>query len=519
MNTYLQNLTVLELGLLIASIIIVAVVVYFQFRFFSATRKRITQLGAFFPDQSQLSTIKTSITKDDLNTRESLRKFIQNPPARHVETITPSLVAEDESDDDTYEDPVEKIEYSDLDLIKANGGSDAFREMVFDTNAYLCKNVGTSAEFSILQDICEKKIEMLETQISNTINVPLYLGLGGTFIGIITGLAGIASNVDDLFAGGNMVPLTNLLVGVIIAMFASLFGLGLMVYNSSINYKEALKNCDKYKSVYYDFLRRELMPSLSNSMASSLNSLKSVLGEFIGKFGHNLDAYANSAELLNDNIEKQHLLLVEINKMKQKELAVEFANAFQTLKDSSDSLEKFHSYQDGLNETIEKVDGAVSKIDDVVASFDDFAKSLKVVVDNQSSASELQTQFRASIEKHFPTGSEAREMWRKQLDNITEDAANVSTELNAQLKAQTDYIKSFIESNKTAFESMSQLNTVVSKLIEYTNVQAECYKDLKIEIQSLKQEQLNTQKNANKLNGDLLTAVKEMISAIKTIKN
>ena len=436
-----------------------------------------------------------------------------------METITPSLVAEDESDDDTYKDPVEKIEYSDLDLIKANGGSDAFREMVFDTNAYLCKNVGTSAEFSILQDICEKKIEMLETQISNTINVPLYLGLGGTFIGIITGLAGIASNVDDLFAGGNMVPLTNLLVGVIIAMFASLFGLGLMVYNSSINYKEALKNCDKYKSVYYDFLRRELMPSLSNSMASSLNSLKSVLGEFIGKFGHNLDAYANSAELLNDNIEKQHLLLVEINKMKQKEMAVEIANAFQTLKDSSDSLEKFHSYQDGLNETIEKVDEAVSKIDDVVASFDDFAKSLKVVVENQSSASELQAQFRASIEKHFPTGSEAREMWRKQLDNITEDAANVSTELNAQLKAQTDYIKSFIESNKIAFESMSQLNTVVSQLIEYTNVQAECYKDLKTEIQSLKQEQLNTQKNANKLNGDLLTAVKEMISAIKTIKN
>ena len=519
MITYLQNLTMLELGLLIASIIIVAVVVYFQFRFFSATRKRITQLGAFFPDQSQLSTIKTSITKDDLHTRESLRKFIHNPPVRHVETIPPSLVADDESDDDTYEEPVEKIEYSDLDLIKANGGSDAFREMVFDTNAYVCKNVGTSAEFSILQDICEKKIEMLETQISNTINVPLYLGLGGTFIGIITGLAGIASNVDDLFAGGNMVPLTNLLVGVIIAMFASLFGLGLMVYNSSINYKDALKNCDKYKSVYYDFLRRELMPSLSNSMASSLNSLKSVLGEFIGKFGHNLDAYANSAELLNDNIEKQHLLLVEINKMKQKEMAVEIANAFQTLKESSDSLEKFRSYQDGLNETIEKVDGAVSKIDDVVASFDDFAKSLKVVVENQSSASELQAQFRASIEKHFPTGSEAREMWRKQLDNITEDAANVSTELNAQLKAQTDYIKSFIESNKTAFESMSQFNTVVSKLIEYTNVQAECYKDLKTEIQSLKQEQLNTQKNANKLNGDLLTAVKEMISAVKTIKN
>lgn len=517
MKEYLSNLTPLELGLLIFSIIVVAVVVYFQFRFFSSTRKKITQLGSFFPDQSQLIIIKTSITKDVLKTRETLKRFIQEPPSRHAE-ITPPPIIEDENSE-FPNTPVEKVEYTDLDLVKTNGGSESFREVVFATNEYLCKNVGTSADFSILQDICEKKIEIIETQISNTINVPLYLGLGGTFIGIITGLAGIAFNVDNLFAGGNMVPLTNLLVGVVIAMFASLLGLGLMVLNSSINYKNALKSCDKYKSAYYDFLRRELMPSLSNSMAASLNSLKSVLGEFIGKFGHNLDAYTNSAELLNDNIEKQHLLLVEINKMKQKEIAVEIANVFQTLKDSSDSLATFRGYQEGLNETIGKVDGAVSKIEDVIKSFNGFAESLNVVVENQSTASELQNQFRASIEKHFPTGSEAREMWRKQLDNITEDAATVSNELNAQLKTQTDYIKSFVENNKTAFESMSQINAVMNKLIEYTNVQAECYKDLKAEIQNLKQEQLNSQKNANKLNGDLLTAVKEMISAIKTIKN
>lgn len=517
MNEHLANLTPLELGLLIFSIIVVAVVVCFQIRSFSATRKKITQLGNFFPDLSHLSIKKTSIAKDDLKTPGALKKFIQQPPSRHVKVEAfPIIVGENSEMPDT---PVEKIEYTDLDLIETNGGSAAFREVVFETNAYLCKNVGTSADLSILQDICEKKIEIIETQISNTINVPLYLGLGGTFIGIITGLAGIAFNVDSLFADGNMVPLTNLLVGVILAMFASLLGLGLMVYNSSINYKNALKNCDKYKSAYYDFLRRELMPSLSNSMASSLNSLKSVLGEFIGKFGHNLDAYADSAELLNDNIEKQHLLLVEINKMKKKEIAIEIANTFQTLKDSSDSLKTFYSYQQGLNETIGKVDGAVSEIENVIKSFNDFAKSLNVVVENQGAASELQKQFRASIETHFPTGSEAREMWRKQLDNITEDATAVSNELNAQLKKQTEYIKSFVENNKTAFESISQINAVMNKLVEYANVQAECYKDLKAEIHDLKQEQLNSQKNANKLNSDLLTAVKEMVFAIKAIKN
>lgn len=77
MNEYFTNLTPLELGLLIVSIIVVAVVIYFQFRFFSATRKKIAQLGGFFPDQSQLSIIKTSITKDVLKTRETLKRFIQ----------------------------------------------------------------------------------------------------------------------------------------------------------------------------------------------------------------------------------------------------------------------------------------------------------------------------------------------------------------------------------------------------------------------------------------------------------
>ena len=215
-----------------------------------------------------------------------------------------------------------------------------------------------------------------------------------------------------------MTPLINLLIGVVIAMVASFVGLILMVVNSSVTYKNALIDCDRYKNEYYDFLRRELMPSLSNSMASSLNSLKSVLGEFIGKFGHNLDAYANSAELLNDNIEKQHLLLVEVNRMKHKEIAVEIADTFKSLSYSADSLGIFRTYQTELNETIRKVGTAVGSIKEIINSFDDFAASLKVVVDNQGTASELQKQFRTSLEKHFPTGSDAKEMWRKQLDNI-----------------------------------------------------------------------------------------------------
>lgn len=510
-----ENMGALEIAMIVIATVIVCIVLYFQIASFNETAAKIKQLASFFPHADAYKKIDTSITKSILDSKAELHKFIINPPAKHIPTPVVITVSEDE------EPVVEEvnIEYSDVSLIQAKGGSKAFDEVVYETNAYLCKNVGTSADFSILQDICERKIESMETQINNTINVPLYLGLAGTFIGIITGLIGITFNVNDLFANGNMGPLQNLLLGVVIAMGASFIGLGLMVWNSAVNYKKSFAGCEKNKNEYYDFLRRDLMPTLSNSMASSLNSLKGVLGEFIGKFGHNLDAYANSAELLNDNIEKQHLLLVEINKMKQQKVAVEIAETFNSLKESADSLKVFRTYQDNLNETIKEVSGAVEKIEGIIESFDNFASSLNVVVENQEAATELQSQFRTAIEKHFPTGSDTREMYRKQFDELTSDAKIVSEELNKQLQASTEYIKSFVDNNKATFYSLSQLNVVLTKLIEYTNVQATCYTDLKNEIVNLKQEQIKSQKNAADLNADLLKAVREMITAIKSIKN
>ena len=70
-------------------------------------------------------------------------------------------------------------------LICNTNGSAAFRQVVVETNEYLCKNAGTSADLGVLQDICEKKLEVKENAARSTLNLPLFIGLGGTFIGII----------------------------------------------------------------------------------------------------------------------------------------------------------------------------------------------------------------------------------------------------------------------------------------------------------------------------------------------
>lgn len=517
METSNLNMSSIELILLGITVLFIIWIIIRQIKAYRETRELISQLGSFFPKEESLTVIHTVISKFALSSPLTLRKFVENPSKRQAPTSSASDNADKDGSDE--QDATSNAEYTNVELIGVNGkSSKLFKDVLIDTNSYLCKNVGTSADYTLLQDICERKIDSLETQISNNINTPLYLGLAGTFVGIIFGLGGLICNISDLFASRDMSPLRNLMIGVIVAMSASLIGLGLMIYNSSVNYKKALAICNQDKNKYYDFVRRELMPVLSTSMASSLNSLKGVLGEFIGKFGHNLDAYNNSAEMLNDNIEKQHLLLVEINKMDQAKMATQIAETFSQLKDASSSLNVFQSYQRDLTETLKGVDASVSKIDAIINSFDNFAKALNVVVENQGSAVELQNQFRVAIEKNFPTDSDVREMWRKEFDALSSDAQTVSKELNEQLKASTEYIQSFVQDNQATFESLSKIDEVLKTLVDYSKVQADCYKDLKQEILGLKQAQLKSQADYTKLNGDLLTAVKEMIGAIKTIK-
>lgn len=529
MNTILEFIK--EDPYLIVAILVVLIVIALQIFFFHGTRKKIQQLTSLFSSVHNLHIVKSKISKDDLESKAVIEKKASNPTSCNNEEL--------ENDEQLVNLIAEKVK-----------GNYIFSEILKLTNAYLCKNVGTSADLNVIEDICEKRIDGLNHEITNTINVPLYLGLGGTFIGIIMGVLGVANNIDALFLidattnsqtgteivatmnaitpqttcttdpnrMGNMDPLMNLLLGVGIAMFASFIGLVLMIWNSAIEYKNALTTAETGKSDYFDFVRRELMPTLSNSMATSLNSLRGVLGHFVDNFGRNLDAYADSAQLLNDNLEKQHLVLVEINKLSISETANAISESFIKLKESSEALETFHDYQKGLNSTIERVDESVTKIEDIIKNFKNFSSALNVVVQNQNAASELQQQFKESIEQNFPTGSDAREIWRKQFDYLIEDAQTISTALNNQLAENTEYIKSFVESNKIVFESFGQQSQIMQQLAEYVKLQGECYSSLQKEIADMRHEQIKSQEMTLDLNKDLVMVIKELKNAMIDLK-
>jgi hypothetical protein len=485
---------------LIVAVAVVLVVIALQVFSFLKTKKNITELRDLFKKVDNLSLKETSVTSDVLRNKSSLQKFLENIPSRIEEGL----------DED----------YINLSLIvsqKEGMPKGRLGKIIHRTNEYLCKNTGTSADLSVLRDISDNQKGALEDDIQNSLNVPLYLGLAGTFVGIITGLIGVDFN--QIFGTtSNLDGLQHLLYGVVAAMFASLLGLGFTVYNSAISYKNAVSKSNEGTEEYINFLRRELMPLLSNSMASSLNSLKGVLGHFVDKFGRNLDAYADSTELLNDNLEKQHLVLSEINKLSLTQTANKIAETFIQLKESANSLNVFRTYQKQLNSTIANVSGMVNQIQTIIGNFNDFATGLSVVISNQNKTTELQREFQEAITIHFPTGGDARDVWRKEFDMLISEGKTVSENLSTQLTVSTEYIKNFIANNKDFFDTFDKFKEVLDTMVQYTQVQAECYKDLRREILNLRKDYKDAQMESIDLHKSMLKAIDSMTKALDEIR-
>ncbi|MDE6577937.1 MAG: hypothetical protein K2J82_06875 [Muribaculaceae bacterium] len=486
---------------IIVGIFIIIIVVALQLSSSNSTRKEIEQLRNLFPSVDKIFLIPTTISRKILSDREELLEFIKEPPFQKDS----ANLNQDETN---------------LYLLGCKGGNPLFKEIIKETNEYLCKNVGTSADLSILQDICDKKISVKENSIRTSLNMPLYFGLGGTFAGIIVGVfifmfdLGSVFGVESLGGNGDISGLRALLFGVFFAMIASLCGLWFTIRNTNRN-KEAVERLDTQENEYFDFLRRELMPTLSSSMSASLNSLKSVLGHFVDKFGRNLNNYADSAHLLNENLDKQREVLDRIQELGVTKMAKTIATSFSELKESADSLRIFQTYQRGLNSTIQQVTFAIGQMETLINKFDRFLSVLQSVAQNQVDNNSLQKEFKDAIELHFPTGSEGREIWRNEFDNLLKDAREVSKQLNRQLTQNTRYVEKFVTDNERFFSSFDEIKAVIASIAEYARIQGESYSALKLEIENLRRDTLESRKENAQLQKSLLEAMLVMTRELK----
>lgn len=441
-------------------ILLIGVLIVLQLYVFISVARKIIRFKNFFPiDFSIFEIKKFLISEEIMNNSEKFDLFIDN------------------INYDNFQ--IEEGNYQEVELLvipeQIKKDYKGFDQVIKTTNAYLCKNKGASADFNILQDICERQINKSDNEIGNLINVPLYIGLGGTFIGIILGLLGI-----DFSSGGTEEAVTissesisQLLNGVSAAMFASFMGLLFTVINSALVYKPAAYLNETNKNKYYDFIQRNLLPYLNDGVAGTLGSFRDVLNQFIKKFGENMDDYRVSGKLLNENLRTQQFVLEEINKLSLTKTSTEIAKLFYQLNESSKHLEIFYNYQTSINQYLDKVDFVVDRMDKTIVNFADFNTNLKAISSSTMASFDLQKQFKESLEKHFPTIQDHREKWGESVDLLNKDISKVYNELEEYFKVSTNQIKDFVESNQQYFLSLNEIDKLVKTFLANSEVDKE----------------------------------------------
>ncbi|RAK64010.1 hypothetical protein [Hymenobacter edaphi] len=302
---------------IILEVAVVAIIVGLQIRTFLRTRTEVARLAALYPPKDTLRVERRLVTPDGT---VDLPDYAADAPA------------------DAYA----------VDIIRTDEVSADFREIVVDTNAYLRHNKGAAADFNILKDIAARQGQGPESAVQANVATPLYLGLLGTFLGVILGLVSIARRgvTDDT-------SLTPFLTGVLIAMVGSFMGLLLTLMGNTL-LRNARQQRDYRQNQYFTFLQARLLPILHNDMSASLSTLKGVLDAFNQDFVGKVTLFEPILNTITENIRVQRDFLVKLEEIGFDRMAQANLAVFEKVRESAELFGQFTAYQQQLNQMLDK---------------------------------------------------------------------------------------------------------------------------------------------------------------------
>ena len=281
-------------------------------------------------------------------------------------------------------------------LDEGSKGDKELSEMIQEINVYLSKNEGT-ADFSILMNMVERKINMMYADAVSKISFPTYFGLLGTFAGVFIGLCAFniglgtrhdgSSTIEDYMVG-------DLIWGVIVSMATSIIGL-ICSIRSNWYASDVRKGLDRRKNELYRFLQTELMPELGTDMVSSISKLRETINLFQPAFNQVINQFQTTfdhctAQFGSAFRENVQVVAQAVTSMGENINKVNKNILFQQkLLDSLKSKE--------FNRTLDKFVNAVGQFDELSQSLALFEQSKCEVILATQSLTEAQQAYNQSL--------------------------------------------------------------------------------------------------------------------------
>lgn len=348
-------------------------------------------------------------------------------------------------------------------------------------NMYLQKNKGAASDFNLMKDVVERYCGAEEEEISVMQPIPLYLGLMGTMIGIIVGVALVS--LGGGIQGVGLDGVSSMMVCVAVAMLASFMGI---LFTTIIAWKTkgAKTLVESNKNQFYSWLQTELLPTLSGNAVTALSLLQSSLISFNNSFGKNIGKFDDVLSEIRKVSKDQSSALIAISKLDLTRTATANVRVLHELQQCTDKLELFNGYlnsvngylnevrslNEGLNEhlnrtaAIEKMGAFFENEMNQIQSREDIIRNAVNSVDGY--LKESVAQMKVSMDDYITELKAKTTSEMEQIKNLSEESQRSFAErVKSQqdmISAKTNEIDKLLQGLAILSENKSAINSLVS---------------------------------------------------------
>lgn len=383
----------------------ICIIIVVQFYIFYKTKSKISLFKSIFPNSNCFEIIKPGFSPYlfELHPKELLSD-IYKYEQKSLPTIIQTEIVSDEGlvlRPELYEEDTRVF----VDLIyKKSEGNHVTDKIIYALNTYLIRNKGVASDFHLIKDVIERNTDAIEDDISQSISLPLYLGLLGTFLGIVFGLFQI-SGVDFATEPAALDSAISLLLGgVKIAMIASFTGLLLTIINSGYFFKGAKIFVEDKKNDFYTFIQIDLLPLLNQNINSTLFSLQSNLHKFNEEFKGNVGKLSTVMGKNHDALIAQENILTTLENMDIMEFAKANVKVLRELKVSTEKFTEFNTYLGTTTQLVKETKGFSLKLNEIIertGNFHELGKQLvSIFSENQELIKFLQSHYNSLDNSH-----------------------------------------------------------------------------------------------------------------------
>lgn len=381
-----------------------------------------------------------------------------------------------------------------LTLIAVPEESKNAQELVSEINDYITKTNG-AVEYAVIKDKTERRIDSLYEFATSKISFPTHLGLMGTFFGVYSGLECFNAGLGQGDGGITDQMIKELIGGIIVSMLTSLLGLVLMTI-SNIHASNVQKKVDAQRDEFFEFLQMSVIPTLGTNVSSSLNRLRSTIGNFEpsfravieefktafrdctdmfkGTFAENAEVLTKSVAemgsnmtLINENIQKQDQLLATL---RQREMVVtldKFVSAASSFDSVTTSIQKLEEAkeriiastntlaekQESYNQSLEIPTRLLQQVNAILDRVTTFEKSINALGVNIEQTQLLgNTQINAIEEQLNALKTKHSLVYRYQ-DTEVEELDKIYKEQSKAVMDLSDAFKRVVAQNKDDIEA------------------------------------------------------------------